>query len=145
MERKPGSSLSASGKGWVVLSSDCNHLGRRDTILRRDNGALPFSYQTVETTDVQKRETCPLLGSLTLDGKGCGSSANQRGSLLPTNRFHTALTTHQTSSQERLELRLGLVSEGQDHTLTRICLLSLLCITCLFSWPFKDRWPSLIC
>lgn len=107
------------GRERVVLRSECNHLGRRVNILRRDNCALPFSYQTVETTDVQKLETCSWLGSLTLDGKCCGSGANQRGSLLPTNRFHTALTTRQTSSQERLELKLGLVSERQDHTLTR--------------------------
>lgn len=93
------------------MLGECNRLGRRDDIPRGDNCALPFRYQTVETTDVQKLETCPPLGCLTLDGKGSG--ANRRGSLLPTNRVHTALMTHQTSSWERLEQRLGLVGEGQ--------------------------------
>lgn len=66
VERKPAYSLSATGgKGRVVLGSERDHLGRRDDILRRDNvlgrdnSALPFSSQTLETTDVQKLETCP--------------------------------------------------------------------------------------
>lgn len=48
-----------------MLGSERDHLGRRDDILRRDNvlgrdnSALPFSSQTLETTDVQKLETCP--------------------------------------------------------------------------------------
>lgn len=49
----------------MVLGSELDHLGRRDdvlrrdSVLRRDNSALPFSSQTLKTTDVQKLVTCP--------------------------------------------------------------------------------------